>query len=240
MHCDDGVDYVVKLPVPNWPRSAFNEALCGRLAQETRIPIPDVVIVEIGRDLISASPPLVTRGVVPAKYYGCKYLPSAIDFADAKAGRLGPSNIENREQLAEILAFDHWVMNADLNHGNVIIEPVDTGSGLQFRAYLIDSGLALTGPSWSAPELRARMSSTDRTRPFPFMGDCILSEQEFIPLVNRVEVMTSTQIEAIEMEMPGEWGLSPEDIASVRDFLDGRRNILRQILLSPPPGWWRT
>jgi hypothetical protein len=230
MRCDDGVDYVVKLPVPGWTKALANELIGSRLLAELRLPAPAAAIIEIPPELVAASGVLQRRGIAPGEYFGTRRLPTPLDLSDALASNLHPSMVENRNDAAGIIAFDSWVKNTDRNDGNLLLVGVRGSEKLRFRMYAIDHGLILTGQAWTSSALQAATQDRSRARCHPFIESCVWDLGEFLPTQTAIESLSDGDLRAKLFSVPGTWGLGDEERDAACVFLTERRGILPDIL----------
>jgi len=232
--CDDESDYVVKFPMPQWPRSQFNEVIGAGLLRQMDAPAPDAVIVTIPPELVAASTVLQQRHVVAGDYFGTIRMPNPLDLSDAISKKLRPSMIVNRTEVAGIIAFDNWVKNTDRNDGNALLVSSPGHNQPSFRLVAIDSGLILTGHAWTRESLQAAASDRSIAPCHSFLVGCVWGREEFIPYCQAVEHITESSIRDVTSWIPSAWSFPEPDREAVIGFLSARRSIIGEVLKAFP------
>lgn len=230
MLCDDGQDYVVKFPKPDWPRALANEGVGAELLARLSLPAPAAAIVVVGQKLIEVSDVLRRRGIGPGEYFGTQRIANALDLSDAISKQLHPSMIENRPQAGGVIAFDNWVRNTDRNDGNVLLAGVRDTPGPRFHLYAIDHGLILTGHAWTVESLGTAWSDRTVAPCHPFLASCVWEPAEFDSCCRAIEAAAVDGIKECVKSLPESWALSDGERVAVVSFLASRRGLVREVL----------
>ena len=144
METDDLGSYVVKFRgAGQGPKALVAEVICGRLAALLRLPVPDLVVVDIDPVMAPGEPDEEVQDLLrasPGPNLGVDFLPGALDF-DPAVFRVSP------EFAGRVLWFDALVGNVDRSWRNPNM--------LWWHAqpFLIDHGATLTFQhNWSTAE----------------------------------------------------------------------------------------
>ena len=132
--CDDGL-YVVKFRgAGQGAKALVSEVLTGELARALKLPVPELVYVDLDPSIGNAEPDPEIQDLLKASgglNVGLDFLPGALAFDEAAARRLDPS------LAAEIVWLDALMLNVDRTPRNPNL--------LEWhgRLWLIDHGAAL-------------------------------------------------------------------------------------------------
>lgn len=230
MLCDDGKDYLVKLPKADWPRALVNETVGAELLARLRLPSPTPAIVGVSPQLVAASDTLRRRGIGPGDYFGTERIPNVIDLSDAVARQLHPSMIENRAQASGVIAFDNLIRNTDRNDGNALLAGVKDTPGPRFHLFAIDHGLILTGQAWTAESLRAASPEQVIAPCHPFLASCVWGLGEFDDPCREIEGLGVDAIRTSVLTVPRSWPLTDLEREAIIDFIVARSRLVRGVL----------
>ena len=130
---DDGL-YVLKFRgAGQGPKALIAELLAGELARALRLPVPEIVFIELGEELARTEPDPEIQDLIRASAglnLALDYLPGSITF-DPAADRVEP------ELASSIVWFDAYVTNVDRTARNTNMLMWHR------RLWLIDHGAAL-------------------------------------------------------------------------------------------------
>ena len=176
---DDGQHYVAKLSGnPQGDRTLVNEMIGTGLLQKLGVSIPPLRILELSDDVRLATESFsfhFGRQNVPIRsgyHLGstCPVDPSKKAIFDFIPRRLFP-RIVNREDFAKAFVVDHFLGHADFRQAVFVREPGARSEAVQFRAFLIDHGMLLSGSEWQIRDLPRSGLYFDRKIYLPNMGD---------------------------------------------------------------------
>ena len=169
--CDDGNRYILKKEEENgikYDSMFLNEVLGYKLAKHLEVPVPECAIATIDKELVD-----MDRGIIfvhrfnEGMYFASKeelnIVNNVMDDVD-ELRKMGKPyiertwndffrNIENKKDIAKIIAFDLLIANFDrFNHLNNFLVTKDYKLN---RFVAIDHGHSFFGPSWSNEKMRA-------------------------------------------------------------------------------------
>jgi hypothetical protein len=220
---DDGL-YVVKWRgAGQGVKALIAELIVGELARALRLPVPEIVLVELDPRLGAAEPDPEIHQVLEGSgglNVGLDFLPGALTYNPAVDAPLAPS------LAAEIVWFDALVTNPDRTpqNPNVLV--------WHGRPWLIDHGAALyVQHTWRDPDGHAR-------QPFPRLRDHILLPQAG-PLVEAdaslAVRLTPELVDEVVGLVPDGWLLEDRRFADPAEARRAYVRYLRRRLESPRP-----
>ncbi len=196
----DGEEWVVKFRgAGQGPGALVAELVAGRIGHRLGLPVPDLAVVEVPRELGRAEPDPEIRELLERSVganAGLRFLRGALPF------RAGVSPWPSAELAADVVWFDALVTNIDRTARNPNVLMCDGDP------WLIDHGAALyIQHTWREPDAHAR-------RPFPQAADHLLLgqagsiEDADERLAGRLD---RAGLEAIMEVVPGTWLNAPRD-----------------------------
>ena len=245
MRCDNGQYYVVKFQNnPQGSRILANELLATRLAARLGLPMPQVAIVEVRRELIEHTDDLaihVGRGreiCKPGMQFGSLYPGSpaetmVYDF-------LPDDQLRETANLADfcgILAFDKWTCNT--NGRQAIFFRADGEP--RYKAQMIDQGFCFNAAEWNFPDAPLRGLYT-RHRVY----ESVRGMSAFDPWIARIQTKATPNLfDEISREIPPEWYNDEQDLLwKLMEQLLRRKKLVPELVLSawksslqPFPNW---
>jgi hypothetical protein len=222
---DDDLTYVVKV-ASSKDRSAFNEAVFGRLARHVELPVPEMAAILVPPDLIADDPQLSAVGFPAGVHVGVSRLPNgSFDLRGDILTTLGPSiQIENEDRLPATVVYSSWIHDGDHrgNDGNWMLEPKDDN---KFAAWVIDFGHSLGGPGWTAAYLQsiADPNSVLQLGPHRIAAKACAAPGAFASALNRVDNITPDQLAELVGTVPTDWEPPAGERAEVGRALVSRR-----------------
>jgi len=103
LECADGMEYVVK--GSQGGRSVFNEQVIGRLGTALGVPVCEVSLVNISRELIERNKPAMDH-IAPGLAHGCRFVPDCLGAVQITHVR----EPANRERYAQLALFYGWIV----------------------------------------------------------------------------------------------------------------------------------
>jgi len=227
----DGRFAIVKFAQnPQGETVLVNEFLCCQLARHLLLPINEAVLVLIDEVLL---PPARQQGMPAAFSAGLAC--GMIRFDNSEGA--DPVNIQlqcsNRGELHHVVAFEQVVCRGDGRQ--LLMYTLPGEHEKRFAAF--DYGFAFGGnPVWAAATLGAAPAVTLPAND-PFTNEPYSSGNALAEFVNRLRNTTKNELMAIFMRLdPPRWGILPEDLQALGDFVDGRRlSLIQQFDQNYPP-----
>lgn len=224
--CDDRQSYVVKFcGFQVHPKMLFNDYVCSRLAQRLGIPVPDVRIVYIPRELIDMDEYLSVNRIKEGYHFGSHFIKDSTEFF----GPLQIGRAANLNKVADIIAFDIWVNNDDRanNPGNLLVTSENPS-----QIMAIDYGNSFCGPDWDDAEL----IHGELCIP-PFDGEVynilrlsVEGPDPFDEICSKIEATTPEEIMDCIGWIPPEWGINNDTKNLVAMYLNRNKEKLRETL----------
>lgn len=225
MECGpDREEYYVKLhgAKKGSKKYCLKELVCGLLAKELDIEIPDFAFINVVKELgEGVSDPEAEADIANSEglNFGSKLLRFTAAFS--------PSNLKplaNYDRLHHIMAYDTYILNEDRNadNPNMIVS-----EGL---LYIIDHGFTL--PFLLGDDLLLSMKGPDELAKEPFgkirshalfaLGK--KNRDNFDTILGRIEAIEDGEIEGICNTVPDEWFDRASDREKLCSFLIKRKN----------------
>lgn len=229
MRAADGHFYIVKfVNNPQHRRVLANELLCARLARALRLPVPEAAIVDVGEDLIAASPGMVLRlgGRIercsPGLQFGSR-LPTADPDQPIYDYLPEPSlfTVVNYGDFPRILLFDKWTCNC--NGRQVIF--CRPGPRQRMRLYMIDQGFCFNGGEWNFPDSPLR-----GIFPRNAVYQAVEGWESWEPTLTEIEDMPDDFIYQAGEDIPPEWYGDWEELQHLLEALIRRRRRVRELI----------
>jgi hypothetical protein len=244
MRGDDGGYYVVKFQNnPQHLRVLANEMLATKIAGALGLPVPQVEIVEVRRELIQLSAELVIQlgtGRTPCragKQFGSRYPGNPASLAvhdflpDEQLGQ-----VENLADFAGTLVFDKWTCNTNGRQAIFFLAPGRS----RYQAMLIDQGFCFNAGEWNFPDAPLRGLYNRH-----IVYRQITGMDSFEPWLGRVERLSREQLGEMAASIPPEWYNDECDgLEELIRNLERRRHGVRELIVSardsgrqPFPNW---
>lgn len=230
MLCEDGHNYVIKLlSNPQGIKVLVNELICSQLAKRMNLPIPDSKVVFIPKEIINSHPSLkLIQQEGP--HFGSRFIPSGI---------LQPSDMDlarctNIGQATDIILFDYWLDNNDRHNWMPANQNLIVTGGSEPKIWMIDQANVFNGPHWSTEMLLKKMNNykaywgTLYQRFVPFID----GPHPFRNSVSKLQSLTREDLFNAVSNIPMEWGLSEQDLITLVNYMEHRRNAMYSMIQS--------
>lgn len=227
--CNDGQEYVIKFNLSKH-KTIINELVAGTLADEMKLPAPEMVIVNITNEFFeTATGELKTKKVQVGKHIGIKRLPKTCwDFDYWKDEMLKPKTLTNKKDLYGVISFDNWIINTDRNNqGNNMLELLEND---QVRYWMIDFGHCFLNSSWTIESLKKESEQEKLMNVFPYLKEKIETLADFSSWFEIVEKIEDKKINEIVESIPPSWPLTNEEKLFLINLIKLRRNLPRTII----------
>lgn len=220
----DREEYYVKLygAKKGSKRYCIKELICGLLAKELEIEIPDFALINVVREIgEGVSDPVAQSDIANSEglNFGSKLLrAAAYSYSMAKS-------LANYGRLHDIIAFDSYVLNEDRNADNPNMIVSEEGI-----LYVIDHGFTL--PFFMGDDIFLSMKSADdlAQEPFDKISKHALLEfgkkrrKKFDTILDKVNGIEDAKIEDMCDIIPEEWFDRATDRDKLQNFLIKRKS----------------
>jgi hypothetical protein len=231
---DDGYSYVVKYSNnPAGRRILINELVSALLLKSLGVLIPEVAIVSLNREVLSANPEIALSGtwgrvaVSPGLHFGSRYPMERTSVYDFLPDRLLPG-VSNRDHFLGCLVYDKWASKGDLRQAVFQREQVGLPSGktAPFVATMIDSGDTFQGREWTW-----RDSLAQGLYPRALVYGDELTLRDFEPWLAKVMDLPVGVFEAAFSTVPVDWlAGDAREFQRLLEVLQQRRQRLPELL----------
>jgi hypothetical protein len=277
---DDANNYILKNQTVNengrivkYDCMFINEALAYQIGNFLGIPIPECAIAFVDEDFLNYNPQLrFEYRFKQGNYFASKRLNNIennmldntqqlIDMGKpyiAKSWNNFFNNIQNKDDVAKIIAFDILIANFDRyeNSGNILIDKCNNNRNI----YAIDHGHSFWGPFWTLDKqrylrfipseeyvlnfIKIIVDSELRKGKVYILGGMFRALEQFIDLndvemhsfmdiVEKIESIKEEYIDEWLNNIPEEWYTDKkEQVAYYKDFILKQKNTVRYIIQS--------
>jgi len=238
MTCSDGHDYVVKFQGnPQGSRTLVNDLLGTMLAKFLTLPVADVAIVEVSKDVIQESflRMQYERHSQPCQAglcFGSRYLaphsPASFRSASVKPNTLSRDylrSLSNMKDFAGMLVFDKWSCNTD-SRQFIFVRPEGSCAD---KVFMIDEGFCFHATHWDFHDFKLQGVVADR-----FVYDLIEGMEAFEPWLEILENdMSAHAMKGLASEIPLEWyAFDSEALVLLVSCLARRIPLVRELIRS--------
>jgi len=227
--CDDDSEYVVKFFQAN-TKTTTNELVAGILALEINLSAPDLVIVNISKQVLAESgDDIKNRKIQPGKHVGIKRLPDKTwDFEYWTDDLLKGKSLVNKDELYGVVCFDNWVINTDRdNTGNNMLQLLPKN---EIRYWMVDFGHCFINNSWTEDSLKNKKEDTELMKVFSFIKNNLDTFQKFQSWFKKIENLHDNKLNDIVKSIPPSWTLSTGEKKILLEILKHRRTFPRRII----------
>lgn len=216
LRCEDG-DYVVK-GYRGAGRAIVNEQIVGYLGSFVGAPVPPVALVDVPRELITATPALARMNAGTA--HGTRYIPGCVDQHTAHPQYL--DSPENRRRFAGLLILYSWVGVWTDHH--LIYQ-----AALPHLVYSVDHGHAFPGATrafhWTPRSLR----QSGPARLDPWFASCGLGDASVAGALESLAAIGTPKIVQAVAAPPGAWHITPAERVAMVEYLQRRQTELLKL-----------
>lgn len=251
----------------------LNELLAFQIAEYLGVPVPEGAIAHLDQQLIDNDPSIM----FVHKFYEGNHFAS-LEIKDVEDNLLENyqeqlkmrrpyvsrswnsffSNIVNKEQVANIIAFDLLIANFDRygNTGNLLV--ADTPEGR--KVFSIDHGHAFFSPVWSTEKIAGLKSPINAQAYYDrFIGYILrnnvgilglanglgevfravepnidlndVTNHSFLEVVARIESITEDKVEFWLNNVPDDWYVAKNNqIQIYKNFILSQKNLVRNLI----------
>lgn len=206
-------------------KALFNEVVCGRLAKQLDIQIPDFRIVHLSQEVIDNNEEMIACGLKPGCCFASLY---------RKGRGISKSYVDisrNQNRLPEIILFDQIILN---------IDRYDRNDNILFDAksksfFVIDHTEAFDlGQIWTIYDLKARMNNNPPYITQHLNGVCYNIISTLVKGGNDFRRIKTACLgidyDELMKDIPDSWGISEEEKKVVIEFLKDRINNIDGII----------
>jgi len=208
--------YAAKAYSAQKPYTLISEWLCADIASQLGLPVP-------------------ARRIIPWK--GANWL--GFEWrGDPKGYSPGmETKLVNPECIAGMMAFDVLVCNRDRHGQNMVFQHPSPGSD-RYICNLIDHSHSLIGDFPNFQGLLQFLQNCDdptaflQAIPAPLRQLVQNSTRPFDLWLQKIEALTRRELEDSSARLPLEWKPTPDDMVQLMDFLFGRKDKVRALLMA--------
>jgi hypothetical protein len=223
----DGRTYAVKFKNnPSGTRILVNEYISGKLAQLLSLPVVPFEVVEISDDFIKGNPVFSKYKFKSGNQFASLFIDNCIHLSKDSPKQV---NINNRNHLAGIIAFDLWIGNTDRKEGNVLLEPRQEG---EYYLHIIDHGRIFADAKWTIKTLKKipkKMVIDQRVHKW-FVSQ-LQSENEIHAAIEKILDLPDEMISDVIDSIPDDWDVSKDERVALVDRLINTKQLLSNIKL---------
>jgi hypothetical protein len=222
---DNGNIYIVKLQNNRLgPRVLVSEFIGAKFGEIIGLCFPESDIIEINSQTLQSCPGLLELGVKSGKHFASKYIEDVEYIAEDHLSR-----VDNIAQMAGVMLFDHIFHNSDRtnNRKNLLLRKEASG----YKIYAIDNSHLFRSGRWTLDTLDklAVMIKVYYHRSYGLLLRDLLSTQDFVPYVEKVERLSDEQICNLISDIPEEWLTEDSECEALVKYIKTRRDIVKQI-----------
>lgn len=222
---NDKKQYVVKFHTNNY-LNLSNEMFANLLAKKFNLPVSDMSLVHISKDMIEANADLNERNISEGIHLGFIFLPISYTLSNL-SGELVKSSIVNLEQVSSIFAFDFIFQNSDRHSGNALIVKHNDGGRPKWKYYMIDHAWIFSHKPWN--ELNQNFNPQKPGNPWKFG---IITRPLIINFCDMFDKLTRVDYDEILSYIPDSFLANSDDRTVLCLFLTTQLKINRNYLFN--------
>lgn len=229
----DGREYVVKFKMNfdgihrHTTRSLVNEWLAGKLGALLSLPVVPFETVHIPQSFIDANKILLKRNFMPGTQFASLFIPNCITL-DKGITPPHKNQIRNREAIAALIVFDHWVGNVDRARSNILLQPNTDGS---YDFHMIDHGDCFPGKfQWTKETLQQGHQALTFKAAYKWCVSVVKDRNQLYSFVEKVRTLSDELIDQVIQAIPDDWEVDREEKEALRDYLVKGKDVLPQLV----------
>jgi hypothetical protein len=222
---DGGVAHVKLQGNEQSTRTLVGEWIAGTMARRLRVPVPELVLVDLPFEALGAVPQLTRRRWRPGLQFGTRYV------ADARPvrGREMLATLANLDVLPLVALFEGWLYNSDLKGSHILAAGGRPGPTF----FVTDHGFVFPrGPRWSQADLYRERDGIPNLTALTVLAQAASTPFSFKPALAAMAGIGEPDVEQAVASLPPGWGLPGDAARAVVDFLSFRLTML--------PSWAET
>lgn len=226
--CEDGELYIVKLMNnPQGVRALANEWVCSRLAKRLDLPLPRSELIYISED-IAKTEPILQNLCYEGPHYGSLFIPDCTDHPTEEQ----LAQCTNKEQVADIIIFDHWLTNNDRHLWRDGEQNIIVSLGESSHLWMIDNGNICSGPNWTRQSLASSMFHKEL-----YWGDLYQKLLPFLDVddpfgsaLSKFQSLAKEDLVECVGSIPTEWEVTNRERALLILYMLRRSEMLKEIM----------
>lgn len=222
------LDVVLKPPNSrSGVKALINELICAELAFRLGLPCKEPLLVEVSDQFRKVIVPNSDDPLSSGTSFGSPLIAGTIDPRPEHFAYL-----ENRADLAGMVAFDTWVLNVDrCKLEDVVVSRSEHYPG-RCRFWMIDHGKCFGGLAWDRRYLNAQsVEAYGVKNDLGTLRQHIWKARGHVARwASAIEGMSDAEIRAVVDLVPSAWELGDAERDALVTFLDCRRSSLRSAL----------
>ncbi|MGM0215018.1 HipA family kinase [Enterococcus sp. AZ109] len=226
---DDDKIYVLKGIHDECTNKALvNELVSARLAELLELPIPPHSIVELTQDVISENTEMSLLNFVPGPCFASVYIKG-----NPRINPMYLESITNKCDIPGIVLFDQLLLNTDRsnNDGNLYYNPKKK------TLMIIDHTNIFGGfQYWTVEDLKQRIKIPPliienlNGKLYRYLVPYVYGNSPFDKIEKRINSISNEDISRLFLDIPLEWGISEEEILTMRTFITHQISHYKEIL----------
>lgn len=222
----DKRNYLVKFKGnPRGTRVLINEYVCGELIRALGFSGLESQLVAVDDFFITKELRLKERNLVAGLQFASPFVDDHDDFDSAYV-----QHLTNREQLAQVIAFDTFICNKDRSADNLLLAFEDrTRRSKACEFFMIDHTEAF-GATWNEGSIKALAKSEELYMSCVNFDHVAPNMDSFEPSLISLETLTPDKISSIIDGVPREWRFPLGDAVALSEFLKTRQSMIRSVL----------
>lgn len=180
-------------------------------------------IVEVDEAFLDGQPAL--QGLDAGLQFGSPHLGNPFPF---DASHL--SQLQNKEELAQVMVLDTLFCNRDRHANNILIVYEDDQQKNNCKFYIVDHSHVLGHDQWGESVLRELINRDElfvRDIGFNYVPRKM---EAFEPFLEKLESLSEGSVEQIVDSVPSEWGMATEQAVALKELINVRKHEVRKTI----------
>ncbi|RBW68788.1 HipA family kinase [Bacillus taeanensis] len=224
---NDSLTYVVKFKNNRQgTRVLVNEYVVGRLAQLLSLPAAPFKVVSISQEFIKTSSEKTAKKFKAGNQFASVFIPNCTGLSRVPPRPLR-EEIENIENIAGMVVFDHWVNNTDRGSNNILLEPLPNR---KYDLHLIDHANCFPNEfKWTEETVKENPNQVVHRTVHKWAAS-LLTAKELQPYVEKIIALSNQSIYKVIQSIPNDWEVSPSEKAALFAYLVDAKNVLPHLI----------